>query len=91
MGETLSHGFEYITAPAHLAPDLLGYSDTPPDPDEWAAVCALLEGFEVLDVRRDEEGNALEPWFTWHYRLHGGTARGGTVTDYLCRAKGTRA
>jgi len=38
----------------------------------------------VVDVDRDNEGNAIEQRFTWSYDLHGGNSRGGDVIDYIC-------
>ena len=41
------------------------------------------KGMEIIDVVRDEDGNADEPRFTWSYRLYGGDAQGGDVLDYV--------
>lgn len=40
-------------------------------------------GWRVVDVCRDEDGDAQDPRFTWSYAVHGGTASGGDVLDYV--------
>lgn len=36
------------------------------------------EGWYVVSTKDDED-----PWFTWSYALHGGTAQGGDVLTYI--------
>lgn len=40
------------------------------------------EGWSVVDVNRDHDGEPSEPWFTWSYSMYGGTAKGGDVCEY---------
>lgn len=61
--------------------------------DERAAfdafVAALVaDGWRVVDVARDAEGNAAEPRFTWSYGLYGGAVSGGEVLDYVIHKHG---
>ena len=44
--------------------------------DAWVASLAR-NGWEIVSITEDE------PRFTWHYRLYGGTAEGGSVVDYI--------
>lgn len=48
--------------------------------DEWIANQAP---WYVVDVKRNEEGEAEESRFTWSYSLYGGDAKGGDVCDYV--------
>ena len=43
------------------------------------------DGWAIVDVKRDEEGNGEEPRFTWCYQLYNafGNASGGDVLDYV--------
>lgn len=48
--------------------------------DAWAE---KLPGY-VVDVERDESGEAAEPFFTWSYDLHtGDDCRGGDCLTYV--------
>ena len=77
-----------ITAPecwacALIYNDRSGLSD-----EECAALDKRLDdlharGLRVVDVLRDKDGDAKDPYFTWSYALYGGTAQGGNVLDYV--------
>jgi len=41
------------------------------------------DGWQVVDVVRDENGEAQEPRFSWCYDLYGSTAQGGELLDYV--------
>lgn len=41
------------------------------------------QGWHVVDVARDETGEAYESRFTWMYSMYGGNAQGGSVIDYV--------
>ena len=43
------------------------------------------DGWEIVDVKRDEDGEPQEPRFTWVYQMYNGfgDARGGDVLDYV--------
>ena len=50
------------------------------------------DGWQVIDIVTDEEtGESQEPRFTWSYKLHGGTAQGGDVVDYVDHVRLQRA
>lgn len=61
------------------------------DDDGKAEIAALeaelarysRDGWIVSDVKRDKDGDAEDPRFTWSYALYGGTARGGDVITYI--------
>jgi len=44
---------------------------------------ALAGGWYVVDLVRDDNGEPHDPRFTWSYDLYGGTAKGGSVLDYV--------
>ncbi|HEX9472488.1 MAG TPA: hypothetical protein VF957_23430 [Bradyrhizobium sp.] len=46
------------------------------------------QGFRVVDVARDDNGEGADPRFTWSYDTYGGTARGGDVLDYVVHCLG---
>jgi hypothetical protein len=82
-----------VTAPAIWASALVNgdYSSFSLDDDGGDAEIAAIEafvtglaedGWQVIDVARDADGECEEPHFTWAYALHGGTASGGDVLDY---------
>ena len=75
-----------VTAPAFWASALVNDDYSGLTEEEAAAVKAWLANIApayVVDIARDAEGDADEPRFTWHYRLHGGDAEGGDVLDYI--------
>ena len=75
-----------VTAPDYWASALINGDTSGMEDDEIAAMEAWLDeldGWEVVDVVRNENGEADEPRFTWSYRLYGGTANGGSVLDYV--------
>jgi hypothetical protein len=77
-----------ITAPDFWASALINDDRTGMTDEEEAAMDAYLapleaEGWYVVDVVRNDDGEADEARFTWSYRLYGGTANGGDVVDYV--------
>jgi hypothetical protein len=83
---------DLITLPAPWASALVNgdTSSFDNDPKELAAYETQLAGlrstgWEVVDVERDENGEALEPRFTNCYALYGGTAGAGDVLSYVIR------
>lgn len=79
---------DQITAPAFWASALVNGDESGMEDNEIAAMNEYLasleaEGWYVVDVARDEEGNGQEARFTNSYRLHGGDAQGGDVLDYV--------
>lgn len=48
---------------------------------------ALNPEYEIVDTARDDEGDAIEPRFTWPYRLYGGDCDGGEVLDYVAHIR----
>src|SRR4051812_39171444 len=83
---TMTIECDTVTGPACFASALVNGDTSGLNAVELAA----LEAFErkllpwyVVDVARDANGDGIEPWFTWSYDLHGGTARGGDVIDYV--------
>jgi hypothetical protein len=76
-----------ITMPAFWATALINDDRTGMSDEEEAAMDVYMkdieaDGWYVVDVVRDEDGNS-EPRFTWSYRLYGGDANGGDVIDYV--------
>lgn len=72
--------FETITLPSHWASYLINDDDSGLDTEEAAYIVGTMvrEGVRnVVDVTDDSER------FTWHYRMYGGTADGGTVCDFI--------
>lgn len=77
-----------MTAPDFWASVLVNGDKSGMNDEEIAAINAYLapleaDGWYVVDVVRDDDGEAVEPSFTWSYDLYGGTARGGDVVDYV--------
>lgn len=75
-----------VTAPDYWASYLVNGDHSGLESDEKAACDVWQEGlgdWYVVDVARDESGEAQEPRFTWSYSLYGGTASGGSVVDYV--------
>lgn len=84
-----------ITLPACWASALINGDESSfiLDDDEGAAEIAAIDaalapltakGWCVIGVVCDDEtGDPMEPWFTWSYAVHGGTAKGGNVIDYV--------
>lgn len=77
-----------LTMPAFLASALIN-GDTSGLDDLGESVLRRLRRYlgdlEVVDVVRDENGEAQEPWFTWSYGLYGGECAGGECLDYVCQ------
>jgi len=75
-----------ITLPAFLACALINGDESgleERDEAVLARVYDMLGDWQVVDVCRDEEGNAEEARFSWSYAFHGGDASGGDVLDYV--------
>jgi hypothetical protein len=77
-----------VTLPAYWASALINGDASGMDDEEEVlmnAACEALtaDGWYIVDVARDDEGEACEPWFSWSYRLYGGDASGGDVLDYI--------
>lgn len=72
--------FETITLPSHWASYLINHDDSGLDTEEaayivWTMVREGVRNVVSLDDDRER--------FTWHYRMYGGTADGGTVCDFI--------
>jgi len=77
-----------VTLPAYYASAFVNGDYSGLDDREESLVNKLVadlakDGFEIVDVARDEDGEGFEPRFTWSYRLYGGDANGGEVLDYV--------
>jgi len=83
---------ERVTGPAYWASYLVNGDDSGLEPEEKAAADAWqakIAPYYVVDVARHEDGEGEDPRFTWSYDLHGGTASGGDVIDYICHKDST--
>ena len=68
-------------ASALINGDISGLDDREIDAlDSWDRA---NPGVHIVDVARDADGEGAEPRFTWSYDLYGGSARGGSVLDYV--------
>ena len=81
---------ERVTLPASWASALVnGEWSGLEDDAEDAAACrawiaeAVEEGWRVVDVARDGEGNAEDPWFSSSASLHGSPYSGAELLTYL--------
>lgn len=84
--------FDTITGPDWAAPYLVNGDASGITDDERAKVDAWLAREQVasiVDIARDDDGNGMEPRFTWSYSLYFPEAgcRGGSVIDYVCTFK----
>lgn len=83
-----------VTAPSAWASALVNGDESGLDDEDrealrrWAGKLAA-DGWYVVDVARDEQGDVVDPRFTWSYRLYGGTAGGGEVMDYVVHRQPT--
>ena len=75
--------FIEVSAPAHLASFLINGEADGVSAEDVQAVETWLEGLEIVDVARGADGECVEPYFSWAYGLHGGTAPGGELLDYI--------
>ena len=75
--------FIKIAAPAHMASYLINGEVDGVSDEDIQAVATWLDGLEVIDVARGADGWCMEPYFSWAYGLHGGTAQGGELLDYI--------
>lgn len=69
-----------ITGPAYWASYLINGDSSGMEDSEIAACDAWVEAQAPWYIVSTTEE---EPRFTWSYDLHGGTARGGDVLDYI--------
>lgn len=77
-----------VILPAFLASALINGDESGLDDADLARlgnINAFLRknNLEIVDVARDADGNAHDPWFTWSYRFYGGDADGGDCLDYV--------
>lgn len=77
-----------ITLPAYFASafvngDYSGLTDAETKRADELVGKLTDDGWAIVDVARDADGNGCEPRFTWSYRLYGGDAEGGDVLDYV--------
>jgi hypothetical protein len=85
-----------VTLPAYYASTFVNGDFSGIDnADEVAHVQSIIDslasdGWHIVDVKRDEEGNGDEPRFTWCYQLYNafGNASGGDVLDYVVFSSG---
>jgi len=66
------HPVTQITAPAAWASYLVNGDASGLSDEERAQADAWLEreGVRIVDVERDENGEPLDPYFTWHMDVH---------------------
>lgn len=77
---------DYVTAPSAWASYLInGDASGLDDHDKRAADCLLgqLAPFPIVDVKRDKSGEPEPERFTTFYRIHGGNADAGNVTEFV--------
>lgn len=77
-----------VTGAAYWASYLVNGDASGLEPEEKALADAWLErlgeGVRVVDVERDEDGEACEARFSWSYGLHtGADVSGGDLLDYV--------
>lgn len=72
-----------FTAPAHWASYLVNGDSSGLNPDDIRAADSWLASIAPWRIVSDVEDSER---FTWSYRLHGGTAEGGSVLDYVAHA-----
>lgn len=87
---------ETVVAPASWATALVNgdWSGLELEPADAAACRAWVadqsaEGWQIVDVARDESGEAQDPWFSWSADLHGSPSRGSDLVMYV-RERRTR-
>ncbi len=76
-----------VTLPSYWASALIngdtsGMDDTEITDMEAELAALSRDGWSVIDVARDDDGEAQEPRFTWSFNLYGGNCAGGDVLDY---------
>ena len=79
---------KHVTLPAHFASAFVNgdmSSLTSQGVEDFNKLVAELkaDGMTIVDIARDEDGNASEPRFTRYFRNYGGDADGGDVLDYV--------
>jgi hypothetical protein len=81
-----------LTGPAYWASAIINGDRSGLEPDERQRLDAWLArelgpNDDIVDVARDDEGQGLDPRFTWDFDLHGGECRGGEVIDYIVHTR----
>lgn len=84
-----------ITAPAYWASALVNgdYSGLGEQEAAWCREWQQNNApWYVVDVARDDAGEAVEPYFTWSYALHAcgccdDNVRGGDVLEYVAHKR----
>jgi hypothetical protein len=81
---------ETIVAPASWATALVNddWSGLASEPDDAKACRTRLaaqraDGWRIVDVVRDADGNPEAPWFSWSADLHGSPWRGADLLTYV--------
>lgn len=77
---------DMVTAPAHWACYLINGDAGMMDDSDIAACDAFsarLGAWYIVDVARNENGDAIEARFSWHCRYYGATYSGGDLIDYM--------
>lgn len=81
---------ETVAAPASWATALVNndWSGLDDDPEDAAACRAWMaeaaeEGWRVVDVARDGDGNAEDPWFSSSAGFHGSPYSGADLLHYV--------
>lgn len=81
--QTCEFTYPAFLASAFVNGDVSGLTDAEAADFEAKRAALASEGWQIVDVKRDAEGNAEESRFTWSYRLYGGDAEGGDVIDFI--------
>ena len=79
--------FNVVTLPAYWASYLINGDASGISEKERALCDNQAAGLNVIDVARDDSGEAQEARFTWSYDLYSGDSNttGGEVLDYICQ------
>ena len=72
-----------VTAPSIWASYLVNGDSSGITEQDKVDADRYLDGVDIVDVVRDDDGDCMDPYFTWHYELHGGNYEGGDVLDYV--------
>lgn len=63
--------------------DLSGMEDSEIADMEVELAALAKDGWEVVSIAEDDNGEPCEPRFTWNFSLYGGSCAGGDVLDYV--------
>tara|TARA_R100000306_G_C4302778_1_gene105977 strand:+ start:162 stop:446 length:285 start_codon:yes stop_codon:yes gene_type:complete len=72
-----------ITAPSIWASYLINGDSSGITEQDKIDADRYLKDVDIVDVVRDDDGEGMNPYFTWQYQLHGGDYEGGEVLDYV--------